>query len=142
MTDAPKPRSFIVVLNFAPPGPLTVGSWIAPDEAFAAALAAISAARQFPGEWPLVNCLVLEESAEMLRTRLRAIEGKPVGDVVSLVQPGPSQSQRAAELLQNANPRPTDVDGRCPHDWMNGECAWCHEKRKPWQPDDPCDPVA
>ncbi len=131
MADAPKLRSFIVVLNFAPPGPLIVGAWIAADEAGAAALAAISAARQIPGDWPLVNCLVLEESAEMLRTRLRAIEGKPVGDVVSLVQPEPPQSQRAAELLREPQ------EALQPHAGGPAE-----QMRRIWQPDDPFDPVA
>ncbi len=134
MTDTPKPRSFIVVLNFAPPGPLTVGAWIAPDEAFAAALAAVSAARQIPGEWPLVNCMVIEESAENLRARLRAIEGKPAGDVVSLVQPEPPQSQRGAELLREPTQAP-DLDKLRPVPWVG-------QSRAPWAPDDPIDPVA
>ncbi len=142
MTDAPKPRSFIVVLNFAPPGPLTVGSWIAPDEAFAAALAAISAARQFPGRF-LVNCLVVEESAEMLRTRLRAIEGKPVGDVVSLVQPEPPQSQRAAELLREPTQAPDNSDALLKADLDKlRPVPWVGQSRAPWAPDDPFDPVA
>ncbi len=85
-------RSYIVVLNYAPPGILSLGAYIAPDAASAAGLAAMEAAQKmrhldpFP---PLVNCLVVEEAAENLRHRLHAIEGKPAGEVVSLVRETP-----------------------------------------------------
>ena len=74
-----KLRSFVVVMNFAPPGVLRLGSYIAPDEASAAALCAIDAAhtmRHIDPYPPLSNCLVVEETVEMLRHRLRAIEGR------------------------------------------------------------------
>jgi len=83
-------HSYIVCLNFAAPGILIVGCYIAPDEASAAALATLEAAKkmqrldEIP---PLMNCIVSEESAESLRHRLRIIEGgKPGGEVVSLVR--------------------------------------------------------
>ncbi len=109
-------HSYCVVLNFATPGILIVGSYIAPDAASAGALAALEAAKkmrvldELP---PLINCLVVEESVEDLRYRLRLIEGgKPAGDVVSLV------------------PTPNARGLPCPHDWTNGECAMCGAIRK------------
>ena len=86
-------HSYCVVLNFASAGILSVGAYIAPDTAGAGALAALEAAKKMRGLDelpPLTNCLVVEESVEDLRYRLRLIEGgKPAGDVVSLVPPAP-----------------------------------------------------
>lgn len=84
-------KSFVVVLNFAAPGPLTGGSWVAPDEVSAVALATVSIMQQNKVEEKLQGVLVVEETAEMLRARLHAIEGKPPGEVVSLVQPEPRE---------------------------------------------------
>ena len=89
-------HSYIVCLNFAAPGILIVGCYIAPDEASAAALATLEAAKKMQGLDPLpplMNCMVSEESAENLRHRLRIIEGgKPGGEVVSLVPRDPPAS--------------------------------------------------
>ena len=83
-------HSYVVALNFAVPGILIVGAYVAPDAASAGAIAALEAAqkmRELDAIPPLINCLVVEESVEHLRHRLRIIEGgKPGGDVVSLVQ--------------------------------------------------------
>jgi hypothetical protein len=96
-----KLHSFIVVLGFAPPGPsLTVDSWIAPDAAAAAALSALNVAQQSFKEidiTPLVSCLVIEETAENLRIRLRAIEETPAGEVVSLISLVPKEAQQAQQ---------------------------------------------
>jgi hypothetical protein len=122
-----KLRSFVVVMNFAPPGVLRLGSYIAPDEVSAAALCAIDAAhtmRHIDPYPPLSNCLVVEETAEMLRHRLRAIEGKPAGDVVSLVP---------------QEPKPPPVGGYVSREaFAEMRVGLGHD----WRPDDPCDPVA
>jgi hypothetical protein len=127
-----KLRSFVVVMNFAPPGVLRLGSYIAPDEASAAALCAIDAAhtmRHIDPYPPLSNCLVVEETAEMLRHRLRAIEGKPAGDFISLVR-----DDTAVEEYLRAAPRAAveAVASGMP----------IQDARRIWRPDDPCDPVA
>jgi len=123
-------KSYVVVLNFAQPGPLTVGAFIAPDAASAAALSALDIARQIGGEIPpLVNCLVVEETAEHLRSRLRAIEGKPAGEIVSMV---PHQTvnrlfdnfgQRAAELLRTV---PTEATPIGDQPWASGDKVTCY----------------
>jgi hypothetical protein len=104
---------------------LRLGSYIAPDEASAAALCAIDAAhtmRHIDPYPPLSNCLVVEETAEMLRHRLRAIEGKPAGDVVSLVpKDDPAVTNMQTEMRNLAA-------------FATGQSNW--------RPDDPCDPVA
>lgn len=150
-----KLRSFVVVMNFAPPGVLRLGSYIAPDEVSAAALCAIDAAhtmRHIDPYPPLSNCLVVEETAEMLRHRLRAIEGKPAGDVVSLV-PARDADTVAAEILSNPggqdylNKRAAEIrarGGETPMaDWEAEQMAQRRRMMDPgWRPDDPCDPVA
>lgn len=86
MTDL---NSYIVVLNFAPPGILIVSAQIARDEASAVALAAVEAMqkmRHLEAPPTLMNCLVAEETVESLRHRLRAIDGRGSGGVVSLVR--------------------------------------------------------
>ena len=82
-------HSYIVVLNFAPPGILIVSAQIAPDEAGAAALATVEAMqkmRHLEAPPTLMNCLVAEETVESLRHRMRAIDGRGAGGVVSLVR--------------------------------------------------------
>lgn len=142
----PQMRSFVVVLNFDPPGPLNVGSWIAPDEVSAVALATVSVMRQNTIETELQSVLVIEETAEMLRTRLHAIEGKPAGAVVTFPyqfmekEPvDPVGRDWSSALPQRAAERPDLVS--CPHNWENGICTMCHKLRFP-VPDQPTEPPA
>ena len=148
MTEAPKAElhSYIVVLSFADPGPLTVGSWLAPDPASAAALATAKAVREHAIEAPLQTCLVVEETAEMLRYRLRMIEGGKAGEVVSLVHNEPGAGifgQRGVEMLHDRTATtchhgtPLDQQcarcrmdqnpayGTCPHGAPVGHCTAC-----------------
>ncbi len=157
MTDL---HSYVVCLHFGPPGPLlTVGAYVAPDQASAAALATHSIMREHGAMGALLSCLVVEESIESLRQRLHAIEKKPEGEVVSLVPQtadainailrasprhvvqevadGSMKIERAAELLRTAPHGATPI----------ADLSWTlppdgNIRRSGWQGDDPFDPVA
>ena len=109
-------HSYIVCLNFAPPGILLVGAYIAPDAAGASALAALEAAhkmREMDPPPPLVNCLVTEESVEHLRQErvaLQTLRGCGQRDLGVRRQVGRQRRRREGEGSQSPKTGRNDLN--------------------------------